>query len=95
MSQLTISMREHYILDSRDRSHKLFLPDYIARAEEEYNQFVLDHPGYSIPFEDESLLNTILDWYGFMGEFSETELIYLKNTWDLSQHDIEFLIEGE
>lgn len=75
----------------------LTLKEYIAAAKCRHDVFeedFLKRNGlpYGIPFDDEDLPNAICDWYSMVGEFSEEELTYLEEVWDLDQWDVEFLL---
>lgn len=92
--RITISEQSHTIWSE---GKDLTLKEHIEKAKARYNIRQVEHLetyGFpsEIPFEDEDLLWAIQDWYGSIGEFSEEELRYLEEVWDLDQIDIEFLL---
>lgn len=76
------------------------LSAYILEAQHQYD---LDqeerefryHSRSSIPFEDESLIYAIQDWYSMRGEFTKEEYAYLEKTWNFTKYDVDFLVEHD
>ncbi|MDE7088629.1 MAG: hypothetical protein K2O54_00760 [Prevotella sp.] len=92
--RITISEHSHTI---QSGGEQLTLEQHIQKAKAYYNIRQVEHLetyGFpsEIPFEDEDLPWAIQEWYGAIGEFSQEELDYLKEKWDLEDYDIEFLL---
>lgn len=91
MKELVISENSHTVyVDGLNLS----LKEYIEAAHDAYKIRSLEHrrkyhESYSIRFEDEELIWAIQEWFGAVGEFSDDELFYLEEVWDLDQIDIE------
>lgn len=66
---------------------------YIEDAKCRYDQRVQENPNHSIPFENEELVWAIQGWYSMKGNFTKTELKYLRDVWNLEANDIEFLVQ--
>lgn len=82
-----------------DKSHTLHwegkdvtLQEYLEQTEQQYlERRRIRHPFGEIIFAEEELIWAIQHWYSCIGEFSEEELDYLEETWNLARYDIEFL----
>lgn len=92
---LTISEHNSFLTNHHNSEDKIFLQDYIKQAHVRYEVHKLQHPEYGVRFEDEDLIWAIQDWFGMMGQFSEEELHYLKETYGLNQVDIEAICLDE